>query len=136
MSATFSHTAKNIRIYVLPEMKLRGLSSNFHIQVSVSNLYIIPRLVHLFSCSRMGRHRSWEYINRSQIHECRMGLGPRSFISGNICFEFSVYCLCSVLTLLLNFIYMYSEKGHRRVYRTLYTVQGPSCLLFYKQIRR
>ncbi len=28
-------------------------------------------------------------------------------ISGNICFEFSVYCLCIVLTLLLNFVYIY-----------------------------
>ncbi len=34
----------------------------------------------------------WEYINRSQKHECR----PHSFISGNICFKFSAFYLCSV----------------------------------------
>ncbi len=26
-----------------------------------------------------------------------MGLRPLSFISGNICYEFSVYCICSAL---------------------------------------
>ncbi len=40
-------------IYVLPGKKLRGLSSNFHIHVSVSDLYF-PTSVHLFSCSRIG----------------------------------------------------------------------------------
>ncbi len=39
-------------------------------------IYIFPRSVHLFSCSRMG---PW----------------PRSSFSGNICFEFSVMCLWS-----------------------------------------
>jgi hypothetical protein len=28
-----------------------------------------------------------------------LGLRPRNFISGNICFEFSVYCLCSAARL-------------------------------------
>jgi hypothetical protein len=37
---------------------LHGLSPNFHIHVSVSNLYIPT--VHLFSCSRIGR--SWENL--------------------------------------------------------------------------
>ncbi len=37
-------------IYVFPEKELRGLSPNFHIHVSVNEL--------------------WEYINRSQTHEC------------------------------------------------------------------
>ncbi len=42
---------------------------------------------------------SWEYIIRSQTHErgnC-MGLRPRFSFSGNICFKFSAYCLCSVI---------------------------------------
>jgi hypothetical protein len=33
---------KEISIYVFPEKELRGLSPNFHIHVSVSNLYITP----------------------------------------------------------------------------------------------
>ncbi len=41
-------------IYVFPEKELSGLSPNFHIHVSVSDLYI-PRSVHMFSCSRIGR---------------------------------------------------------------------------------
>ncbi len=33
----------------------------------------------------------WEYINRSQLHECwNWKQGPE-----NICFEFSVQCICS-----------------------------------------
>ncbi len=35
----FSH-CKEISIYVFPEKELRGLSPNFHIHVSVSDLYI------------------------------------------------------------------------------------------------
>ncbi len=35
------------------------------------------------------KDRSWEYINGSQIHECRnWERGHAVFISGNICFEF------------------------------------------------
>jgi hypothetical protein len=45
-------------------MKLRGLVPNFHIHTSVSDLYI-PTIGSLIL------DQSWEYINRSQIHECR-----------------------------------------------------------------
>jgi hypothetical protein len=47
-------------------------SPNFHIRVSVSNLYI-PRIgPHtVFPCSRIGR-LTWKYINLSQIYECRI----------------------------------------------------------------
>ncbi len=46
-------------------------SPNFHIHVSVSDLYIFPRLVHIFSCSRIGRPIvGIHYINRSKTHEC------------------------------------------------------------------
>ncbi len=35
-------------------------------------IYIFPGLVCLFRCSQIGTEadQSWEYINRSQIHEC------------------------------------------------------------------
>ncbi len=64
-------------IYVLPEIKLRGLVPDFHIQ--------------------QNRWPTREYINRSQIHEWRNWESGRAvFISGNICFEFSGVCLqCS-----------------------------------------
>ncbi len=51
-------------------MKLRGLIPNFYIHVSVRNLYIFPRSVRLFCCIAF-RDQSWDYINHSQIHECR-----------------------------------------------------------------
>ncbi len=60
-------TAKKFRFMYSQKMKLYGLSPNFHIHVSVSDLYIPT--VHLFSCSRIGI--SWVYKNNSQKHECR-----------------------------------------------------------------
>ncbi len=80
-------------------MKRRGLIPNFCILVSVSDLYIptigLPILLYCVA------DWSWEYINRSQIHECRnWETWPRSFISGNICFEFSIrfaFAVCSAL---------------------------------------
>ncbi len=42
--------------------------SDFHIHVSLSNLYI-SRIGPQISCSRKA-DRWWEYINRSQTHEC------------------------------------------------------------------
>jgi hypothetical protein len=68
-----------VPIYVFPEMKLRGLlisktelqynvlSPNF--RLSVSDLYI-PRTGQPILLQSK-RDRSWEYINRSQIHEYR-----------------------------------------------------------------
>ncbi len=48
------HCNKN-PIYLIPEKELYGLSHNFHIHVSVSDLYI-PRIAfHIFSCSRICR---------------------------------------------------------------------------------
>jgi hypothetical protein len=56
-------------IYVFLFWDLRGLSPNFHIQVSVSDLYIPRGLVHIFPAAESA-YQSWEYINRSQTHEC------------------------------------------------------------------
>jgi hypothetical protein len=62
---------KEITIYVFPEKELRGLSSNFLIHVSVSDLYI-PTIGQLFPCSRIGRPIvGILYKNRTQKHERR-----------------------------------------------------------------
>jgi hypothetical protein len=50
-------------------MKLRGVIPNFCIPIPVSDLYIPtirpPMFLYWFA------DRSWEFINRSQIHGCR-----------------------------------------------------------------
>jgi hypothetical protein len=48
-----THCNEN-HIYVFLFLEFRGLSPNFHIYVSVSNLYI-PRIGPHISCSRIGR---------------------------------------------------------------------------------
>ncbi len=47
----------------------RGLSPNFHIHESVSDLYIVPGSVYIFPPAEKA-DPSWEYINHSQTHEC------------------------------------------------------------------
>ncbi len=65
-----------VPIYVFPEMKLlftkhnyNDLSPSSYSHISVRDIYIFPRLICLF-CWRKYVDRSWEYINRSQTHEC------------------------------------------------------------------
>ncbi len=53
---------------IFPEKEYRGLSPNFHINASVSDLYI-PTIVCLL-CWRKYVYQSWDFINRSQTHEC------------------------------------------------------------------
>jgi hypothetical protein len=53
--------------HVFPEKKLCSLIPNFYIHISVNDL-------HMYSHDRstyFPADRSWEYINRSQIYECR-----------------------------------------------------------------
>ncbi len=66
---------------IFPEKEYRDLSPNFHIHASgrvcencktfmrLWVIYIFPRSVCLF-CWRKYVDRSWDYINRSQTHEC------------------------------------------------------------------
>ncbi len=57
------HCSEN-PFYVFPENELRGLSPNFHIYVSVSDLF--PGSVLIFSCRRVGTEAAkflfWEYL--------------------------------------------------------------------------
>ncbi len=54
-----------------PRKELRGLSPNFHIHVSVSDLHIYSHDWSTYFPAAEYADRSWEYINRSQKHECR-----------------------------------------------------------------
>ncbi len=62
---------KEISIYVFPEKELRVLSPNFHIHVSVSDLYISTIGPFIFLQQNMQTDRGNTYIIRTQTHECR-----------------------------------------------------------------
>jgi hypothetical protein len=57
---------------IFPEKEYRGLSPNFHIHASVSDLYIptIGLPIVLEEIQYVYVDRSWDYINLSQTHEC------------------------------------------------------------------
>ncbi len=61
----------------IPEKELRGLGPNFHIHMSVSQ----DRSTYFPAAEQT--NRSWEYINRSQKHDCgfsvETGLRTRNF---------------------------------------------------------
>ncbi len=81
--------------YVFLFWEQRGLSPNFNIYVSVSNLYS-PRIgLHISSC-RIGRPIVEIYKWLIDAWMWKLGLRPRYSFSGNICFEIPVFCLCSV----------------------------------------
>ncbi len=63
------HCTENT-IYKFPEKELPGLSSNFHVHVSVSDVYIPTGRFTYFPAAEYA-DRSWEYINSKQKHECR-----------------------------------------------------------------
>jgi hypothetical protein len=54
-------------------MKLCGLDPNFYIHVSVTDILMIGPPIAFADRSR-------EYVNRSQIHECRIGNEAAQFI--------------------------------------------------------
>ncbi len=74
--------------------ELRGLSPNFHIHVAVNNLYI-PRIGPNISSSRKGRPIVGIYYTLTDTWMWKLGLRPRYSFSGNICFKFLAFCLCS-----------------------------------------
>jgi hypothetical protein len=52
-----------------PVKELRGLRSKFHIHLSVSDLYIHRISLPILAAGKY-LDQFWEYINRSQTHEC------------------------------------------------------------------
>ncbi len=62
---------KSMYSYVFLFWELGGLSPNFRIHVFLSDLVyrIFPGSVHIFPAAEKA-DLSWEYINRSQTHEC------------------------------------------------------------------
>ncbi len=73
---------------ITKKKELRVLSSNFHINVSVSNLYISRIGPHVF----LPQNRQTDPGNIQIAHPdtwmWKLGLRPRNSFSGNICFEF------------------------------------------------
>jgi hypothetical protein len=63
------HNTENV-IQIFPEKEFHGLRPNFHIHVSVSDLYIPTIDRSDYSAAGKYVDRPWEYINRSQTHEC------------------------------------------------------------------
>ncbi len=82
-------------VYIFLFWELRGLSPNFHIHGSVSDLYI-PRIGPHISSSRKGRPIVGIYNSLTDTWMWKLGLRPRYSFSGNIWFKFSAFCLCSV----------------------------------------
>jgi hypothetical protein len=72
---TLYSTLKEDPIYVFLEMKLRGLVPNFHIHVSVGDLYIptigLPILLQIHECRNWERSHAqihfWEHLFRYSI---------------------------------------------------------------------
>ena len=62
-----------------PEKELRCLNPNFHIHVSVSDFYI-PKIGLPTWLQEKNVDRSWEYINRTQTHECGNGTEAAQFL--------------------------------------------------------
>ncbi len=74
----------------------RGLSPNFHIHASVSDLYI-PRGVHMFSCSRIGRPIVGIYKLLTDTWIWKLGLRHEQFLFWECLFWIFGMCVCSVL---------------------------------------
>ncbi len=79
-------------IYVLPEKKPRALSPSFCERF----IYSHDRSTFFWQQNRQTDRGNIYIAHRSMNVGVGWGLSQCSFISGNICFEFSVYCLCSV----------------------------------------
>ncbi len=94
---SLSYTAKKIHtIYVFPEKKLRA-SVLFYTFMYLWAIYIFSRSVHLLSCSSIGKPIVGIYKSLTETWMSEFGKRTCSVIYGNICFEFSVWCICRVV---------------------------------------
>ncbi len=57
-------------------------------------IYVSPRSVHIFSCSRIGRPIVGIHKSLTDTLMWKLGLRPRKSFSWNICFKFWVLYLC------------------------------------------
>ena len=57
-------------------------------------IYIFPGSVYIFPPAEQA-DPSWEYNSLTDTWMWKLGLRPRYSFSGNICFKFSAFCLCS-----------------------------------------
>ncbi len=85
-------------VYIFLFLELRGLSPNFHIHVSVSDLYI-PRIGPNFSSSRKGRPIAGIYNSLTDTWMWKLGLRPDIpflgiFVLNFRHFVFAVYADC------------------------------------------
>jgi hypothetical protein len=94
---------KEIWIYVFPKRKLCGLSPNFHIHVSVSEIYIpTVRSTFVFSCNRIGRpiREIYKWLTETLFSNwnCRRAVPFLGIFVSNIRYcVFAVYCIPRVL---------------------------------------
>ncbi len=95
--------SKEISIYVFPEKELRSLSPNFHI------LFERPDRSTYFPAAELADRFLWEYVNRSQKHECRKWDCGRAvpflwiFVSSFWCCVFAVQVQCEMSQHFFNF---------------------------------
>ncbi len=89
-----SHTLQRKYHLFIPFLGIARPQSQFHIHVSVGDLYISTIVPHM-SCSRIGRSIMGKYKSLTDTWMWKLGLWLRSSFPGNICFEFSVLVLCS-----------------------------------------
>ncbi len=112
--AVLNTVQKKIKISpkkIFKKKEVRGLSTNFHIHVSGSDLYNFRIGPHIY-CSRIGRPIVGIYKSLTDTWMVKLGLRPCSSFSGNICFEFSVLCLCSTGLLCVAFFRGWQPQLH------------------------
>ncbi len=112
----------------IPFLGMRGLSPNFHIHVSVSDLYSSRISLHI-SSSRIAKPVMGIYKSLTYAWMWKLGLRPQYSFSGNICFEISVFRLCSVehVEKVTGCILLYSYPS-RRALSAERTISFSTCL--------